>query len=148
MGYRVCLPCAVDQSDTSFTCKSCGRTFYYTNRTKIVHEIGRLNFDWSGQKWCNACKKHSVKCSRCGAEVPLYQIREFQDKRRNLTKSVCGKCFSELLSEAKHWKDSVYKTLCCRQCGRSFNITNGEAEFYEQKHINLPSRCPSCRGKR
>lgn len=148
MGYRVCLPCAVDQSDASFTCKSCGRTFYYTNRTKIMHEIGRLNFDWTGQKWCSNCKQHSVKCSRCGVEVPIYQIKEFQDKRRNLTKSVCGNCFSELLSEAKRWKDSVYTTLRCRQCGRSFNITNGEAEFFEQKRMSLPSRCPSCRGRR
>lgn len=148
MGYRICLPCAVDQSDTSFTCKSCGRKFYYTNRTKIMHEIGRLNFDWNGQKWCHNCKKHSVKCARCGVEVPIYQIKEFQDKRRNLTKSVCGSCFSVLLSDAKRWKDATYKTSTCRQCGRTFVITNGEAEYFEQKRMNLPSRCPSCRGKR
>ncbi len=148
MGYRICLPCAVDQSDASFTCKSCGRKFYYTNRTKITHEIGRLNFDWNGQKWCHNCKKHSVKCSRCGIDVPVYQIKEFQDKRRNLTKSVCGNCFSELLSDAKRWKDTTYKKLSCRQCGRLFDITNGEAEYFEQKGMNLPSRCPSCRGKR
>ncbi|MBQ8759527.1 MAG: hypothetical protein IJZ20_07525, partial [Clostridia bacterium] len=103
MGYRICLPCAVDQSDTSFTCKSCGREFFYTNRTKLVHEIGRLNFDWNNQKWCYTCKKHSIKCSKCGTEVPVFQLKEFQDKRRNLTKSVCGNCFGELLNEAKQW---------------------------------------------
>lgn len=147
-GYRVCLPCAVDQSDVSFTCKSCGRTFYYTNRTKLMHEIGKLNFDWNNQKWCHNCKKHSIKCSKCGVEVPVYQIKEFTDKRRNLTKSVCGNCFSELLSNEKQWKETIYQTLRCRQCGRVFNITNGEAEYFEQRGMNLPSRCPACRGRR
>ncbi len=147
-GYRVCLPCAVDKSQVSFTCKSCGRTFYYTNRTRIMHEIGRLNFDWSAQKWCGDCKKHSTKCSRCGNEVPIYQLKEFKDKRRNLTKNVCGNCFSELINAEKRWKDEIYTTSICRQCGRPFAIKNGEAEFFAQKGMNLPSRCPSCRGRR
>ena len=148
MGYRICLPCSVDQSDASFTCKSCGRKFYYTNRTKVMHEIGKLDFDWNNQKWCHNCKKHTIKCSECGAEVPLYQIKEFQDRRRNLARSVCGNCFGMLLNEAQRWKEAIYQTLRCRQCGRIFNISNGEAEYFEKKGMNLPSRCPSCRGKR
>ena len=147
-GYRICLPCAIDQSDTSFTCKSCGREFYYTNRTKIIHEIGRLNFDWDGQKWCYNCKKHSAKCSNCGNEVPIYHLKEFKDKRRNRTINVCASCFTLLLNNEKKWRDAICRTIYCRQCGRLFNITNGEEEFFSQKGMNLPNRCPVCRGKR
>lgn len=147
-GYRVCLPCAIDQSDASFTCKSCGRTFYYTNRTKIIHEIGRLNFDYKTQKWCHDCKKRTAICSRCRCEVPIFQLKEFQDKRRNITINVCGKCFSELIDEEKRWKNAIYTTKKCTSCPRSFTITNGEAEFFRNKGMNLPSRCPMCRGRR
>lgn len=148
MGYRVCLPCAIDQSSASFTCKSCGRIFYYTNRTKIMHEIGQLNFDWNKQKWCHDCKKQTIKCSRCGTDVPLYQIREFRDKRRNQAKSVCQNCFAILLDEEKRWREDIYITQVCRQCGCRYSITNGEAEFYNDKGFDMPSRCRSCRSRR
>ena len=150
-GYRVCLPCAVDQSDASFNCKSCGKTFYYTNQTKIIHEIGRLNFDWNGQKWCHSCKKHSVKCSRCGTDVPVYQMHEYTDRKRNLKKNVCKNCFHDLINESKkenEWRNGIYTRGACRQCYQWFNITNGEAEYFKEKGMQLPSRCPSCRGRR
>lgn len=100
-GYRVCLPCAVDQSEVSFTCRSCDRTFYYNNRTKLVHEIGKSDFDWSNQKWCRDCKKQTVRCSQCGADTPIYQIREFEDRMRSQTRSVCGNCFGKLIDEVR-----------------------------------------------
>lgn len=106
-GYRVCLPCAVDQSpdpNARFTCESCGRTFYYTNRTKIVHDIGKLDFDWKNQRWCKDCKKRTSKCTRCGKEVPFYQIREFEDRMRNQRYRVCPNCFTSLIDEVKRRK--------------------------------------------
>ena len=147
-GYRICLPCAVDQSNASFTCKSCNKTFYYTNQTKIIHEIGRLSFDWNGQKWCHTCKKHTVKCVRCQNDVPLYQIQEYTDRKRNLKKNVCKNCFHELLNEHNAEKNEVYTRAACRQCYEWFVITKGEAEFFQAKGMNLPSRCPSCRGRK
>lgn len=33
-------------------------------------------------------------------------------------------------------------------CGKTFNITKGEKEFYESKGMLLPKRCPSCRLRR
>jgi chromosome segregation ATPase len=37
------------------------------------------------------------------------------------------------------------KHLTCRQCGREFVFTKGEQDFYQQKDLNLPGRCPECR---
>lgn len=153
-GYRICLPCADDKSEVSFTCKCCGRTFFYTNRTKIVHEIGRTDFDWVNQRWCKDCKKRTVKCTQCGRDVPLYQIKEFEDHIRHLKKSVCPDCFKDMIEQSRlekeRWKNEVYTTRVCnnRYCGRTFTITNGEFEFYNKKGLNLPTRCPNCRNKR
>jgi hypothetical protein len=151
-GYRICLPCAGDQSNVSFKCECCGRQFYYTNRTKVLHEIGKSDFDFKKQRWCKDCKKRTIRCGRCGREVPIYQIREFEDRLRNLKTSVCGSCFKEMIEKAKMeravWKNSVARKELCRDCGRWFFITNGEIEYFSKKGYNLPTRCPDCRKKR
>lgn len=151
-GYRICLPCASDQSNMSFRCECCGRQFYYTNRTKVLHEIGKSDFDFKKQRWCKDCKKRTIKCGHCGQEVPIYQMREFEDRLHNLRTSVCGNCFKELIEKSKQekeaWKNSVGRWVSCRSCGRSFSITNGEIEYFSRKGYNLPTRCPNCRKKR
>lgn len=153
-GYRVCLPCADDQSknkDAYFKCECCGRVFFYTNRTGIIHKIGKADFDWENQKWCRNCKKRKVRCNHCGRDVPIYQMREFNDKLRNLKVNVCGDCFKEMIENAKHerevWKNEVHSWKSCRNCGRRFSITNGEVEYYSKKGLNLPSHCPNCRNR-
>lgn len=35
----------------------------------------------------------------------------------------------------------------CKQCGKEFEITEGEAEFYRSKGLNLPKRCKECRAE-
>lgn len=150
-GYRICLPCAGDQSNVSFKCECCGRQFYYTNRTKVLHEIGKSDFDFKKQRWCKDCKKRTIRCGHCGREVPIYQMREFEDRLRNLKMSVCGSCFTEMIEKAKQereaWKNSVARWASCRNCGRNFPITNGEIEYLRKKGYNLPTRCPNCRKK-
>ena len=151
-GYRVCLSCASGQSNVSFTCRSCGRTFYYSNRTKITHEIGKTDFDYEEQKWCRDCKKNTAKCRNCGAEVPIYKMREFEDRQRNQRITVCGNCFNTLVSRAKQqqqeWNNAPSEYLHCRQCGCTFPFTNKDAEFYRKKGWSKPIRCPNCRDKR
>lgn len=150
-GYRICLPCAGDQSNVSFKCECCGRQFYYTNRTKVLHEVGKSDFDFKNQRWCKDCKKRTIRCGHCGREVPIYQMREFEDRLRNLKTSVCGSCFKGMIERAKQekeiWKNSVARWATCRSCGRSFAITNGEIEYLSRKQYNLPTRCPNCRKK-
>ena len=151
-GYRVCLPCARDQSGMSFRCECCNRTFYYTNRAKILHEIGKSEFDYKKQRWCRECKTKTVQCRKCGREVPINQIREFEDRMRNLKMNVCGNCFKELIDKAKLekeiWRNSTAQSVRCRNCGRIFSITNGEMEYFNKKGFNLPTRCPQCRKNR
>lgn len=151
-GYRICLPCASDQSDMSFKCECCGRKFYYTNRTKVLHEIGKSDFDFKKQRWCKDCKKRTTKCRHCGRETPIYQIREFEDRLRNLRISVCGKCFKEMIEKSKQekeaWRNSEARWILCRNCGKRFSVTNGEIEYFSRKGYNLPTRCPNCRKNR
>ncbi len=41
------------------------------------------------------------------------------------------------------------KTLTCRDCGRDFEFTASEQEFYAEKGFtNEPGRCPECRSAR
>lgn len=151
-GYRICIPCAGDQSDVSFKCECCGRQFYYTNRTKVLHEIGKSDFDFKKQRWCKDCKKRTMRCGHCSQEIPIYQLKEFEDRLRKQKKNVCGSCFKELIEKSRQereaWKNSVARRECCRNCGRSFMVTNGEIEFLSKKGYNFPTRCPECRKKR
>ena len=36
----------------------------------------------------------------------------------------------------------------CVDCGAGFILTSGERQFYSDRKLNLPKRCPECRRKR
>ena len=38
-------------------------------------------------------------------------------------------------------------TRNCVQCGKTFTLSDSEIDFYEEKNLNLPKRCKSCRDK-
>ena len=38
--------------------------------------------------------------------------------------------------------------IICRQCGKEFEFTKAEQEFYQQKGFTLPQRCKECRSKK
>ncbi len=38
--------------------------------------------------------------------------------------------------------------LTCRDCGTSFEFTDGEQEFYASKNLSAPQRCKACRSAR
>ncbi len=38
-------------------------------------------------------------------------------------------------------------TRNCVQCGKTFTLSDSEIGFYEEKNLNLPKRCKSCRDK-
>lgn len=41
------------------------------------------------------------------------------------------------------------KTITCKDCGRDFDFTASEQEFYAEKGFtNEPGRCPECRSAR
>lgn len=35
----------------------------------------------------------------------------------------------------------------CKQCGKEFNLTDSEIQFYKSKDLELPKRCSECRKK-
>lgn len=37
------------------------------------------------------------------------------------------------------------KTFKCKECGKDFEITEGEQKFYKDKGWDLPKRCMECR---
>jgi Probable zinc-ribbon domain len=37
------------------------------------------------------------------------------------------------------------KAIRCADCGQSFNFSQGEQEFYQQKGMSEPKRCKECR---
>lgn len=39
------------------------------------------------------------------------------------------------------------KTIICKRCGKEFEFTDGEAEFYKDRNLNEPKRCPDCRDR-
>jgi len=39
-------------------------------------------------------------------------------------------------------------TIKCKVCGRDFEWTDGEQEFYKDRQLNEPKRCKDCRRKR
>lgn len=37
------------------------------------------------------------------------------------------------------------KVLVCKDCSKEFVLTEGEQEFYKEKGLTEPLRCPDCR---
>ncbi len=40
------------------------------------------------------------------------------------------------------------KTLECKICGRMFTWSLGEQQFFEDRGLDPPKRCPQCRAKK
>lgn len=126
--YRICNSCIDRRSDVSFTCKACGKTFYYTNRTALFHASKKKNdSEWKDQKYCRDCKNKTLPCLDCGEIKPYYYLRNGR----------CSTC-----------NDKVYSRNTCRDCGNYFTITVGDHEFNRSKGFSDPVRCKNCRDKR
>ena len=126
--HKVCNGCMGKKSDKSFTCRSCGRTFYYTNRTRFFHERKkREDADWKDQKYCRDCKRKTEACVDCGREFPFYRLRN----------GCCPDCGRE-----------PWKTKRCRSCGRTFTLTRADYHATVGQGKYEPERCPDCRKMR
>lgn len=75
------------------------------------------------------------KCSKCGKEI-IYS--NYQKYIKNARKhDVCQECFE--------YGNEIYSTERCSDCGRTFEITNRQYDFYRSKELYLPKRCEQCR---
>lgn len=75
------------------------------------------------------------RCSKCGKEIIF---SNYQKYIKNAKKhDVCQECFEH--------GNEIYSKESCTQCGRIFEITNRQYDFYYSKGLNLPKRCEECR---
>jgi hypothetical protein len=65
---------------------------------------------------------------------PVYSIEEFSNLRFDVIAA------SEGIGPWHKHK--------CKDCGEEFYMTYKEVHFYEEKGLNLPKRCKTCRDKR
>jgi len=87
--------------------------------------------------FCRDClKKGDVyKCKKCGKEI---LFSNYQKYVKNVKKhDICSDCFE--------YGHQVRMTPCCVDCGRRFEITNSQYDFFKGKCFDIPKRCPSCR---
>ena len=127
--YQICNDCIGKQSNVSFDCVDCKKTYYYTNRTALFHKQKKeQDTSWKDQKHCRDCKRKTLNCSCCRKEVSYYQLRD----------GMCPDCNS-------NYKKQVYERIQCKICGRTFDFTNGDREFYAKKGYSLPNKCTDCR---
>lgn len=89
---------------------------------------------------CREClsKGEVYRCSRCGREM-LYN---------NYQKYIKETPKHEICKECHDISNTVYSREKCMSCGRVFEITNGQYEFYKSKNLTLPKRCDPCRKNR
>lgn len=78
------------------------------------------------------------KCARCGGDIEYTNYLKYI--RRIKPYEVCHECFE--------WGSRYARTMRCIDCGEKFDITNGEEEYFRNKGLELPKRCPRCRAKR
>ena len=82
----------------------------------------------SGEIYPTSYKKNPnvtyVTCVLCGEEVDEEKTKD----------GACGKCRSK-----------VYKTVRCKDCGRAFDITEGDRLWFQGQGWDLPVRCQDCR---
>ena len=139
--YRICKTCVGEQSDISFTCVDCDRTFIYTNKTAIFHaRMKKRDDSWRTQKHCRDCKSKMTKCTYCKKDVPLF--------RTNKSNGYCFDCESNRRAHDQARRNAVYRNVACQDCRRYFEITVGEHESLALKGFSDPTRCKPCREAR
>lgn len=96
--------------------------------------------DWTVQGICQKCLKigDSYKCVKCGCEMVYTNYQKYI--KHSTKHEMCKDCFNK--------RNMIYTTIHCSVCGKSFDITNGEKEFYDEKGYILPKKCKSCRGQK
>lgn len=111
--------------DGFITCRLC--------RRKIPEKESREGI-------CNMCLKKGEThyCRRCGQPMVYTNYLRYIEKVPPF--EICDECYEKMKEIAERRK--------CVSCGKVFEITRGEKEFYIKRGWNLPRRCRECRKKR
>lgn len=87
----------------------------------------------------DATKTISYKCSRCNKPFRASIPRDVP---------VCKECMRKERKEEEKKRNSVVATYKCKDCGKPYDITAGEMQFYRSRGLTSPARCKDCRSKR
>lgn len=87
---------------------------------------------------CQKCLNEGehYKCARCGCDMVYTNYQKYIKEMPKY--EICKECHDH--------KKEVYQRVRCATCGKVFEITYGEKEFYDKKGYQLPKNCPNCRG--
>lgn len=88
---------------------------------------------------CRNCLNDGEKyyCTSCGCEMVYTNYQKYIKHAKRY--KICRNCFEK--------SNTVYLRRNCKECGRTFDITYGEKEYFENRSLTLPTRCENCRGK-
>ena len=86
---------------------------------------------------CRDClnKGEIYKCKKCGKEILYTNYQKYVKNAKHFY--VCPECFE--------YGKKVRIRRNCVDCGKEFEITNNQYDFYTSKGFEIPKRCKSCR---
>lgn len=113
-----------NKNKTYAKCKLCGKEF---DEEQLEQGI------------CRNCLNDGEKyhCTGCGCELVYTNYQKYIKRAKRY--KICRDCFEK--------SNTIYARRTCKNCGKTFEITYGEKEYFENRGLTLPTRCENCRGK-
>ncbi len=89
---------------------------------------------------CREClsKGEVYSCKKCGRDISYTNYQKYIKNARKY--DICPQCFEQ-------GKKIKYAPICV-ECGETFHITNSQYDYFMEKGLDLPKRCPSCRAEK
>ena len=151
----ICRDCLNDGEH--YYCKRCGDEMIYTNRQKYIEKIER-------PKFCQKCLQKKDKvcgwyvCKNCGKTFAItFGQKDFFDSKGMNLPTRCENCrktskkSNEKNFVAKNFtkrRKDIWGVCTCKECGKIFEMTKSEMEYYKANDWKLPIRCKDCRNKK
>lgn len=94
--------------------------------------------------------KNSVESKRLGVKDWIFVFNNYlyllDSGKLTEQDPMSGDIFPNRFKRVKN-EENVYETRQCVDCNNEFSISQSEYEFFTNKGLNLPKRCPNCRNK-
>ena len=118
-------------------------TRFKKDKNKVYAKCKLCNKEYEEERLeqgiCREClnKGETYHCASCGCEMVYTNYQKYI--KRSKKYEICKNCSDK--------KNIIFERRNCKDCGKVFEITYGEKEFFEKKGFSLPWRCENCRGK-
>ena len=136
----------IHDTGTKINCTICG-TQFEVPKSKMDY-IKKKN--WNMPKYCDICKDIKSQAKSIKKESTLTQYSTYTSKKTTSPKkkannhcSNCNRYSTHLVGNmCKNCRGIYFK---CEACATNTFFSYGEKEFYNNKGLNYPKRCKSCR---